>query len=403
MKQDAHSPAISAPTSQPFSSGPVSSGPVSSGLRIDIDNLDEAEVRLQQLHLYVDNHQHDRLLAPMLALITGSVLSIWVTWQVAALWMLVAFLITRNYLRVYNNFKQADPEAADVVKWERRIATAHGMHMLHWGGLCIWAWQPGVFENHIFIAMIVLGLMCATTAMSSPSYRLFIRDMAPVVIIGCARPLFEEGLLYHAMSALSVCFSILMVNVGLQIHRNLLRMLCLQQERRQLITELENMATTDALTGVSNRRAFIQCASEEINRSRRYEHPLSLLMIDIDHFKKVNDTFGHAMGDEVIKQVAQMIERDCRHNDRLARFGGEEFAVLLPESEICLAELTAERIRQRIESTEIIKEGQEVRVTISVGVAELSATDQHIDRLLDVADKRLYQAKNNGRNRVETA
>ncbi|RCU45643.1 MULTISPECIES: GGDEF domain-containing protein [Corallincola] len=370
---------------------------------LNIESLELSEIRLQQLHLYVDNHQHDRLLAPMLSLITGSVLSVWVSWQVAALWMLISFLITRNYLRVYSNFKKSAPQAKDAYQWERRIAMAHGLHMLHWAGLSMWAWQPGNFANHIFIAMIVMGLMSATTAMSSPSKRLFLLDMLPIIIIACTRPLFEQGLLYNSMAALSVCFSILMIHVGLQIHQNLLKMLCLQQERKQLMMELENMATTDALTGTSNRRAFMTFAREEVIRSQRYQHPLSLLMIDIDHFKRVNDNFGHAMGDQVIRVVAEIISEECRHSDRVARLGGEEFALLLPECGICLAEVTAERIRQRIAQTLVSHGDQASNITISIGVAELTAAQRDIDSLLDLADKRLYRAKQAGRNRVETA
>jgi two-component system, cell cycle response regulator len=157
---------------------------------------------------------------------------------------------------------------------------------------------------------------------------------------------------------------------------------------------LEIMAITDALTGVSNRRYFDMRYPEELERAARYGFDLSCLMIDIDHFKSINDTYGHATGDIVIREVAAVIKSKMRSIDFVARYGGEEFCALLPETDIGAALHIAERIRDAIEALDL--GDSRPRVTASLGAAA-GVTDD----LVENADKALYEAKRRGRNRVE--
>ncbi|MBI1194457.1 MAG: diguanylate cyclase [Gammaproteobacteria bacterium] len=168
--------------------------------------------------------------------------------------------------------------------------------------------------------------------------------------------------------------------------------------------KLRLLATCDGLTGLLNHRE-IQCKlCEEIERSARYEKHFSLLMIDVDHFKKVNDTYGHQAGDVVLKRISKLVGDQCRAIDWVGRYGGEEIAVGLPETALGEGVLVAERIRRSIENDEFKESGIErIKVTVSVGVSEFPSCDKTSAGLIRCSDQALYQAKNDGRNRVVAA
>jgi diguanylate cyclase (GGDEF)-like protein len=166
---------------------------------------------------------------------------------------------------------------------------------------------------------------------------------------------------------------------------------------------LFHQASTDALTGVSNRRYFMAQAEQELRRSRRFARELSVMMIDLDHFKKVNDQHGHAAGDAVLQSAVKRALESLRQSDQLGRIGGEEFAVILPETGLAAATDAAERLRKHINERPFIGERHAIPCTVSVGVAQMNAHDGSIDDLFHRADKALYRAKHGGRNRVETA
>ena len=170
---------------------------------------------------------------------------------------------------------------------------------------------------------------------------------------------------------------------------------------------LQHLGLADALTGVNNRRFFDQRLPEEIARNRRSGTPLSCLLIDVDHFKNFNDRYGHQAGDHALRGVAQLVRSLLRRSDIFARFGGEEFAVLLPETGQAAAAIIAERIRHRAESARFaIGGGLNASVTLSIGVATLEPESADREpaslrvRLVEAADRGLYRAKGNGRNRV---
>ena len=167
--------------------------------------------------------------------------------------------------------------------------------------------------------------------------------------------------------------------------------------------ELRTQAYTDLLTGTLSRRRFQEVLEIEISRSRRHGHALAVLMMDLDHFKRVNDTFGHEVGDRVLKAVATSCEDVLRGSDALGRIGGEEFAVLLPETGSVGARVAAERLRQRIAAQRVTApDGRVVQVTVSIGIAAGDPGDpSSLAALLEVADLGLYRAKEHGRNQVE--
>ena len=170
----------------------------------------------------------------------------------------------------------------------------------------------------------------------------------------------------------------------------------LKQKEQQLYV----LSTTDSLTGAFNRRYFMDSASREFSFHLRHQTPLSLLVMDIDYFKKINDTYGHAVGDDAIKAFVGGCLGVLRREDVLGRMGGEEFAVLLPRTTSEGAFVVAERLRQKIEAIELVLGNERVHFTVSIGVCEVRADDASIEAGLIRADRALYEAKAKGRNRV---
>jgi diguanylate cyclase (GGDEF)-like protein len=172
-------------------------------------------------------------------------------------------------------------------------------------------------------------------------------------------------------------------------------------ENAKLFEEVQRLATVDELTGIANRRRFFDLATREFNRATRYGYPLSALMLDIDHFKSVNDQHGHAVGDTVLKEVASTCARHLREGDILGRYGGEEFVAVLPQTSLRKAsENVAERLRKSVEQVQVDTESGTIHVTISVGVVQLCPSDEDVDALINRADEALYEAKDAGRNAV---
>ncbi len=174
-------------------------------------------------------------------------------------------------------------------------------------------------------------------------------------------------------------------------------------ELKRMRDELQIMATTDALTGVLNRRRFLELAEEELERAHRYDRPLAVIAVDLDHFKEVNDRLGHAAGDDVLAAFARMLHEQTRRQDIVGRLGGEEFAILVPETSRAAAVELADRIRAYLSSMSVTTCGETLTVTASLGVAEAISSDQSARSVLQRADQALYRAKHHGRNRVEAA
>jgi diguanylate cyclase (GGDEF)-like protein/PAS domain S-box-containing protein len=174
-------------------------------------------------------------------------------------------------------------------------------------------------------------------------------------------------------------------------------------QRKQMEAELFLQASIDSLTGISNRRYFLIQAEQELRRARRFSRDLSVMMIDLDHFKPINDRLGHAAGDDVLRGVVKAALESLRASDVMGRLGGEEFGVILPETSLAAAVDVANRLCQHIAERSIITVKDVLTCTASIGVAQLKAEDGSIDDLFQRADNAMYCAKQNGRNRVEIA
>ena len=227
----------------------------------------------------------------------------------------------------------------------------------------------------------------------------------------------DQSLLGIDLGSWGVAVSVLALFLVLQITLNARtalvrerRLVEVAAELRETGVELERLATIDPLIGVLNRRAFFEQLEAEVRRSLRYNHYLTALMIDLDHFKDLNDRHGHATGDRVLVETGRCIVQNLRGSDVVGRYGGEELAVFLPETTPGDGQLVAEKLRAAIEGLSIEPDGDRarstapVRTTISIGVASLpdvSITDEQ--DLIRRADEALYEAKHEGRNRVRVA
>ena len=194
---------------------------------------------------------------------------------------------------------------------------------------------------------------------------------------------------FYSLKELQLAFVFRWVNAftGMGVATLLVRRMGVLQQRN---------ATTDALTGILNRHALYPILSQELDRSARYARPFSIILLDVDEFKVINDDFGHLEGDKVLRELSKLVSNLLRKTDSTGRWGGEEFLFVLPETETAEAQILAERIREKIEETHFI---EKYYITSSFGVAAYRS-GQTLETLLECADKALYQAKNNGRNQV---
>lgn len=184
--------------------------------------------------------------------------------------------------------------------------------------------------------------------------------------------------------------------------KRVLREQGLTRERIQMLGKLQKLAITDGLTNLYNSRYFYNQLDLEVDRSKRYKHPLSLLLLDIDHFKDYNDTYGHLEGDKVLHRIGEIIKSCLRKMDTAFRYGGEEFTIILPETNGEEAVTVAERIRTEIENEKYKpRPGVEAEKTISIGVSQYQA-EEKISAFIERADKAMYLSKEKGRNRIST-
>jgi diguanylate cyclase (GGDEF)-like protein len=174
----------------------------------------------------------------------------------------------------------------------------------------------------------------------------------------------------------------------------------LTKERVRMMQKLQKLAVTDGLTKLYNSRSFYSQLETEVDRFNRYKHPLSLLLLDLDHFKEYNDSYGHLEGDKVLVRFSQIIKSCLRTNDSAYRYGGEEFTVILPVTSGAEAKTVAQRIRSALEAERFFPENEEdVRITISIGVTEYQHKEE-LSTFIQRADKAMYLSKQNGRNKV---
>ncbi len=247
-----------------------------------------------------------------------------------------------------------------------------------------------------------LEFLLASQAQGAADYQALALTAADVSLPEArARGTFEQLLAHRDRMAQSLVRPVGLKSAALDLLESCERAFKVEQEAgAPSYWQLEQMAYRDQLTGLRNFRFFSNRLGEEVHRAKRYRHQLSLVMLDIDHFKKFNDTHGHQAGNEALKHLALVVGETVRDTDTVARYGGEEFALILPETSKRVALELAERVRANVESSPVLLEGHHQKVTVSLGLATLPRDAFSVQTLVGAADEALYLSKQGGRNRV---
>ena len=314
------------------------------------------------------------------------------------IWLGVTFVFACARTWLMSQFKRKNPQGSAVLKWEKPYSISLMAVFLVWsiGLICI---MPRHNLSAVFILnTFSIGLAGAAISWYSPLRYLQMATISlaliPMIIV--LLTLGHEETFWVGIAACCMYVSCMITSVLLQktFNGNLELAYDLEQAKKQA----ENLARTDALTGLNNRRAFFDKAEPLFAYCKRNQQPISAVMLDIDHFKKINDSYGHAAGDIALRNLAQLIKTHLRDSDIPCRFGGEEFVVLLPNTSITEAVEMANLLKKRmLESTIALADENALSLTASFGIAENGET---VEDLLNHADKAMYAAKNYGRNHV---
>lgn len=320
--------------------------------------------------------------------VAGQKLLIW-------LGMLGASALLR--LGMYVLYFRAKPTGAAVLAWERPYAATLMVSSLIWGLGMLWLMPPDDVAGQFVILFFVAGLMGGAIVAYSAHRDMTIASMAAVLVPSTVWLFFQPSQIALGLAVAATTFMLGALRGTHVLSTAMQARLHLSYELRQANEVADRMARTDELTNINNRRSFMELGEQTTRLCHRQGHPLSALLIDVDHFKKINDTHGHSAGDAVLKQVGALLAQQFRAADVCGRIGGEEFAVLLADTDTAAAAALAEKLRQAVANVSIPWEGQVLQVTISVGVATYGG---HLDTLLQRADAAMYQAKAGGRNCV---
>lgn len=367
--------------------------------------LQSNQTRDKQQHIRVEKikllYQHS--LTPIILSAVAGLFLVAALWTSAnhqhlLIWLATTFIFACVRIWLMTQFKHANPQGSAVLKWEKPYAISLMAVFLVWsaGLICI---MPRDNLSAVFILnTFSIGLAGAAISWYSPLRYLQMATISlaliPMIIV--LLTLGHEETFWVGIAACCMYVSCMITSVLLQktFNGNLELAYDLEQAKKQA----ENLARTDALTGLNNRRAFFDKAEPLFAYCKRSQQPISALMLDVDHFKKINDSYGHAAGDIALRNLAQLIKTNLRDSDLACRFGGEEFAVLLPNTSAEEAMGMANMLKQLMASTIIaLADENALSLTASFGIAE---NGESVEDLLNHADKAMYAAKNSGRNHV---
>lgn len=320
--------------------------------------------------------------------------------SVIAPWLIALCVAGIVRLILFWTYNRSAQELRTPARWEG----------VYWATLVLTAgvWGLGAFllmsRDDLLSQVITLffAIGMAGSAISAYSaYRSMTLAAVGLVLLPSALWLLTQpGTEQRLLAITALAFSAFVARATRELSNALQSLLHLRRELEIEHRIANNAARTDELTGLNNLRSFKEQADSIFNYTRRYDLPLCALMVDIDHFKQINDTYGHAAGDQVLRAVAQRLKTDLREADLCGRLGGEEFGVLLAGTDTPEALQIAEKLRLAVQATEVSINGRTLLVTISVGVAEADTACADVTSLLAQADTAMYLAKSNGRNQV---
>ena len=317
------------------------------------------------------------------------------------LWLmsLCVIAIARGLIAIA--YERRSSERPDIQGWERLFVATALLVAVAWG-TGGWLLMPRASTAHAaMLYFFLIGLVGGVVA-TYVAHVWLVTASISLVLVPATVLLFVRGPVELRLMALGgVIFLIAAYRATNLLAFFLRRAFKLSEDLSLAHAREQELARTDELTGMNNRRAFLELADHTLQQAERYDRPLSLILFDLDGFKAVNDSHGHATGDQVLRTVADVVRNTIRTSDVAGRLGGEEFAILLPETEAQAALVIAERLRSGFAQTPARVARGPLRFTASFGVAERDGNNGPMDELLARADAALYQAKRRGRDRVE--
>jgi diguanylate cyclase (GGDEF)-like protein len=343
-----------------------------------------------------------QMLPGMWGSVAMAMLLCWVLWDVTNhitlfMWLgVVASLSTVRTMIVFS-YRQRELSQSDLLIWERLIFWPHCMSGLVWGVGCLAIMPANDVDKQVIVYSYLVGLSCGSAGLYAG--QIFLKALT---LISFLLPMTAWFFLFGDSSQMTLAIGTSMLAIfmikGMRSQSQLLKdTLRLAGDLETARAAAEKMARTDALTGLNNRRAFSELGTALLAQAQRQSFLVSAVMLDIDHFKRINDKYGHEVGDKALQHVATIVQNNIRNSDVCGRIGGEEFAILLPWSDLSESIAVSEKIRHVISASPLHIDNFQIDMTGSFGV---SSGANQMDILLRIADSALYEAKTKGRNQV---
>ena len=362
---------------------------------------DDEYVRAQTLNAVY----RQAALGPLTSLVAAALVVIGVRHASApdrlGIWVGAIVVVSVLRMALLIAYRRRDQDPAHIRKWERAFLYSLLTSSIVWGIGALLVMPNSVTHEvliYFFLAMIAGSTVGSYSAYPVACVLALVSLIVPVTVWFALHDVIELRVMAVGGAVYLIAASRATWNYGSFWRRSFQ----LSWELRQAHDRVELLARSDELTGINNRRAFLERGGEALAHARRYHRPLALVVLDIDHFKAINDTYGHAAGDRVLQIVGREIRRVVRAPDIAGRLGGEEFGIVLPETDRREAVVFAERLRADLAALQVPYEGATIRFTCSVGIATRGAADG-LDTMLKEADAAMYRAKREGRNRVSVA
>jgi diguanylate cyclase (GGDEF)-like protein len=323
--------------------------------------------------------------------------TLWGTVEAHAMYVWLAVLGVSALIRLamFVSYFRARPEGQRILAWERPYTATLVLSASIWGLGALYLMQKGETVEQAIVLCFLVGMLGGSLVTYSAHRGMTICAMTSVMLPSTIWLYTQPGHMAFGMAIASTLFMVSALR-GTKVLSDAMQGRLLMSYQLQYSRDIaENMARIDALTGMYNRRAFIERGEQAVRLCERDSKPISMLLIDVDFFKKINDTHGHGAGDLILKQIGNFLDSQFRKSDVCGRLGGEEFAVLLANTDADAAAVLADKFRLIVAESSIPWQTESLRVTVSIGVASDS---YDLESLLHRADMAMYQAKANGRN-----
>jgi diguanylate cyclase (GGDEF)-like protein len=317
--------------------------------------------------------------------------------EAVGLWMVILIGTSLARVALFAAYQVKSPSGLAILAWERPYLVTLMASTLTWGLGSAWIMPKDSFLHQAITLVILVGMAGGALSVYSAIRWLAIVTISVILLPATLWVIALEGNpgLVLGLAILLFCVSALRATKVLS--QAMQRNFELTYELRQAKEDAERMASTDSLTGLTNRRAFLELATAPVHYCQRNALAVSAIVLDLDHFKQINDTRGHAAGDEAIAHAGRLIQSSLRRSDLCCRWGGEEFVMLLPDTSLAEAALVAEKLREAVAASPVAVPDGGLALTASLGVAE---GNESLEALIHRADLALYRAKREGRNRV---